>query len=543
MKKAISLLLALALCLCLVYGAAAEVTLESIGVIPGYGASWISNTDLLKASVGQSYRVVRIDGSEVNGEDYTSSMEGNYGFITVKRMVEGLNTTGVIDENGASVIPCEYGDIDVLSPVWAVAIKLREATDENYDYNSWSDSSKHYIIEQADIYNLQTATCLATLARADFKDADVVANVINIENRATGVITSYDEAFNALGTVKYSFSADYATPELSTYRENGRYGLKDSAGNIVMEPSYVQVNDFKGEYATVSNGEKTGLIDRLGNQVIAPRFDNIRSNYYGPYNPRWGESSYEAAGYFAVINDGKLGFVNLRDEVTCEPRYSEKIMDINGASALYTDMENNMHIYAADGTDTVVGYEKVYCLDGSSGMLLKGYTDAGYDIIDWHGNVVIPADGASYGIDLSGSGQYLTVRRSKETELFRVNYGTAEQSWPADEGNGSEGQEAGGQADEGGAEQGGAEQSGAPGQTQSGLTDAKAIVGSVIALLEADAATNKAIIDMLLGDVLVLSQDVTVQTMVTSVRTLLNTDAAANAATAVTLLRSVETLL
>ena len=48
---------------------------------------------------------------------------------------------------------------------------------------------------------------------------------------------------------------------------------------------------------------------------------------------------------------------------------------------------------------------------------------------------------------------------------------------------------------------------------------------------------------MLLDDVLVLSQDVGVQTIVTSVKTLIETDAVTNAATAVTLLRSIETLL
>ena len=82
-----------------------------------------------------------------------------------------------------------------------------------------------------------------------------------------------------------------------------------------------------------------------------------------------------------------------------------------------------------------------------------------------------------------------------------------------------------------------------PAKTTSGLTDAKVIVGSVITLLEADAAANKLTITMLLDDVLVLTDDASVQTIVTSVKTLIEADAAANAGSAVTLLRSVETLL
>ena len=64
-----------------------------------------------------------------------------------------------------------------------------------------------------------------------------------------------------LGTVKYSFDSDYATPDYTTYRENGRYGIKDAAGNIVMEPSYSSIDAFYGDYATVYNGEKYGLIN------------------------------------------------------------------------------------------------------------------------------------------------------------------------------------------------------------------------------------------------------------------------------------------
>ena len=562
MKKALSLLLALALCLCLTCTALAEVTLTSVATMND--AYWIAGSSLLRVETNNGYHVLRVDGTDLTGEAYGRNLEYKFGHVIAAHVNAGLNAVGAFDELGNNVIPYAYGVVDILSTDWAVAIKLQETTGDVYDYTSSSDSTKHYIIEAVDIYNLKKRACVATLARTAFKDADVVGNIINIEDRTTGVITSYDADFNALGTVKYSFDDDYATPELVTYRENGRYGLKDAQGNVVMEPSYFSINEFYGDYAMVYDGSKYGLIDRTGKLVVPMQYDSIRRNYYGPYDPKTGEQSYPAAGYFCVVSDKKVGFVNSNGEVTCEPKYSEKILDIYGAAALYTDMENQMHLLSADNVDTIVDYKYFHCMDGSSGLLFKATSeDNKYGVVDWHGNVVLPCEYTS--IYLSGDGRYLLVLKDYKSmfELFSVDYGmgtaaavaeapaVAEEPATADAAasagtlgtvdaraaisgliSSSKGEEAPAQA-----------QTEEPAKTVSGLTDAKVIVGSVITLLEADAVANKLTITMLLDDVLVLTDNASVQTIVTSVKTLIEADAAANAASAVTLLRSVETLL
>ena len=562
MKKALSLLLALALCLCLTCTALAEVTLTSVATMND--AYWIAGSSLLRVETNNGYHVLRVDGTDLTGEAYGRNLEYKFGHVIAAHVNAGLNAVGAFDELGNNVIPYAYGVVDILSTDWAVAIKLQETTGDVYDYTSSSDSTKHYIIEAVDIYNLKKRACVATLARTAFKDADVVGNIINIEDRTTGVITSYDADFNALGTVKYSFDDDYATPELVTYRENGRYGLKDAQGNVVMEPSYFSINEFYGDYAMVYDGSKYGLIDRTGKLVVPMQYDSIRRNYYGPYDPKTGEQSYPAAGYFCVVSDKKVGFVNSNGEVTCEPKYSEKILDIYGAAALYTDMENQMHLLSADNVDTIVDYKYFHCMDGSSGLLFKATSeDSKYGVVDWHGNVVLPCEYTS--IYLSGDGRYLLVLKDYKSmfELFSVDYGmgtaaavaeapaVAEEPATADAAasagtlgtvdaraaisgliSSSKGEEAPAQA-----------QTEEPAKTVSGLTDAKVIVGSVITLLEADAVANKLTITMLLDDVLVLTDNASVQTIVTSVKTLIEADAAANAASAVTLLRSVETLL
>ena len=542
MKKALSLLLALALCLCLTCTALAEVTFTSIATMSD--GRFIYDSSLIRVQQNDGYHVLRIDGTDVTGEAYSSNFTYAYGYVCAALANGGLNSSGVFDEQGNLLVPYQYGVVDILSKDWVVAIKISETSSTDYDYTASSDNTKHFVIDSVDIYNLTKGACVGTLARDGYKDADDVYNVINIEDRK-GVITSYDADFNALGTVKYSFDDDYATPEYTTYRENGRYGIKDAAGNIVMEPSYSSIDAFYGDYATVYNGEKYGLINTKGELVLPTQFDRIRRNYYGPYDKKTGSDSYEAAGYFCVLSDGKVGFANMDGEVTCEPRYSEKIMDLYGASALYTDMENNRHLLAADGNDVVVDYKSILGLEGASGMLFKVYDGNGYGVIDWHGELVFPCEYDS--INMSGDGAYLLVRKDYKSsyELFSVDYGlgTAATAQTAAAAQGAANARSAISSLTSGTQEQQAPAVEVPVQTTSGLTDAKVIVGSVITLLEADAAANKLTITMLLDDVLVLTDNASVQTIVTSVKTLIEADAAANAASAVTLLRSVETLL
>ena len=543
MKKALSLLLALALCLCLTCTALAEVTFTSIATMSD--GRFIYDSSLIRVQQNDGYHVLRIDGTDVTGEAYSSNFTYAYGYVCAALANGGLNSFGVFDEQGNLLVPYQYGVVDILSKDWVVAIKISETSSTDYDYTASSDNTKHFVIDSVDIYNLTKGACVGTLARDGYKDADDVYNVINIEDRK-GVITSYDADFNALGTVKYSFDSDYATPEYTTYRENGRYGIKDAAGNIVMEPSYSSIDAFYGDYATVYNGEKYGLINDKGELIVPTQFDRVRRNYYGPYDRETGSDGYEAAGYFCVLSDGKVGFVNMKGEVTCEPKYSEKIMDVYGASALYTDMENQMHLLSADNVDTIVNYKYFHCLEGSSGLLFKATSkDNKYGVVDWHGNVVLPCEYTS--ISLSGDGRYLLVLKDYKSmyELFSVDYGleTAATAQTAVAAQGAANARSAISSLTSGTQEQQAPAVEVPVQTTSGLTDAKVIVGSIITLLEADAAANKLTITMLLDDVLVLSQDVGVQTIVTSVKTLIETDAVTNAATAVTLLRSIETLL
>lgn len=421
MKKFLCTLLALALCLTLAAGALADIAL--VQVATGSNIDFISDSNLLRVRASDGYHVMKLDGTALTSEAYGSSPYYYHGYLVVRSTQSVLNDTGLIDSQGNTIVPMAYGDVKVLDENWALAYKLVTATADSYDYTIRSNQQDSYaLIETVDVYSLNKGACVASLPRTNYKDADAVNGMINIEDRATGTITTYDQDFNALGTVKYSWSEDYAPAALTTYRENGQYGVKDAAGNVVMKPAFYQIYSFYGDYAIVSTGEKEGLINSKGEVVIPAEYDDVKRSYYVPYDVSEGTSDYYAAGYFAVVKDGKLGFVNAQGVVTCEPKYSKDILDLYGASAGYKDMEGKQHILAADGVDTVVdGYQSFYPLSYCSGKLFKVCdSNYNYGVIDWHGNIVLPLTYS--GISVSGDGLYLLADVDYEkSEIYMIN--------------------------------------------------------------------------------------------------------------------------
>lgn len=62
------------------------------------------------------------------------------------------------------------------------------------------------------------------------------------------------------------------------YKENGKQGLLDSQGKIVVEPYYSEIIDMDKDTIIVRKGSKYGLIKRDGMEVLMPKYDEITYN-------------------------------------------------------------------------------------------------------------------------------------------------------------------------------------------------------------------------------------------------------------------------
>lgn len=523
MKRVMILVSAL---LCLVFAATAIAEPGATLVREGLSdADWIKGTDRLSVEGDpiknyRAYSMTALDGTQLTEAVY-ANLKGDTGYVVATSLQSDdlMNADGLLDTDGNLLIPCEYGDIDVLSSEWAVGVKLVEATAENYDYSAWFSDSK-YLIDTVDVYHLPQGNKLGTFARSEYNGARAVNHCINIEDRTTGEVTTYDANFNALGTVKYSSSDDFAPADYETYYENRHYGIRDAEGNVVLEPTYATIySAYQGAMRVKADDDKAGLITEQGDVIIPAEYDDIISTYYLPAVA--GETSgYIAAGYVAVKIDGKLGYVSVSGGVTCQSDYIADNLDVRGASATVADAKTGgLNMIAADGVESVVsGYDRVYPLSYGSGVFYE-VTDSDYNhgVIDWHGNVIIPCE--FKGVELSGDGKYLLVEVDYHTaDLYELSYPEIAEGAPA-----AEDAEA-------------APASDSPIATM--LTNA-------VSMLNADAAGNKdTVVQLLQGAVTLLGSDnEAVVNLLGSAITLLNADAATNAASVATLLESAAGML
>ena len=425
MKKKIAVISAAA-ALAMAMTVGAEPSITEIGTVSG---DWISGTELLCVESNGLYGITTMDGTALTDVAYGSmKYDMKYGMISVSQTGLGLNCTGVVDLEGNPVVPCQYGEIEILSPDWVVGMVLKTADANQYDYKAYSGNN-YYLIDTADVFYVGNGSgqLMATYTREHYMDADTQGTYVQIQDRATSLVNTYDTEYTL---VEENLDNFYKTkmPDSNyvVFEENGRRGIKDMDGNVLVEPAYkyIYTSDIRGNLVKVSTGNKYGVIDLEGNVVVPAEYDAIRTKYNGAedFNPTY--SAYYAGGYIAFEQDGKVGFSDVNGNVTCPATLSRDLLDVEGASATYTDLAGATHILAADGVDTVISsdYQRIYALDYCNGLLYR-VTNADYDygLIDWHGNVILPCE--YDGINPAGSGNYLIIKPDYYTSLlYSVTY-------------------------------------------------------------------------------------------------------------------------
>lgn len=420
---------ALVLSLALTGSAMADPALTQVSEVSD--VEWIDGTNLFRAQDEEGYYMADIDGNAVSKSGYASSFGSSNGFITAYSMaVEGANAEGLLAPDGTEVIECKYGDIKVPNEHWAAAFVLTPADANNYDYQALlaGDGDKYYLIETVDFYHLADgkATLTGSFPRENCLDYYAQGDYLSVEDRTTNKVTMYDGSWNV---VAEDLSSVYTEPDgipvsgYEIYSENGQQGVKDADGNVLIEPAYKYVYDVENGYVRVSTGDLYGLLDLNGNVIVPAEADEIARCYYVPSNE--GDSSYVSAGYAAAFVGGKLAFYDMSGKQTVEPTLSKDLVEVNGASATYTDLEGKKHILAADGVDTVLdeAHQEIRPLYHGSGLLYE-FQDADYKkgLIDWHGNELLPI--GQYDLELSGDGRYLIDNTDYDAGiLYEVDYG------------------------------------------------------------------------------------------------------------------------
>lgn len=570
MKKMLFVLLALALVLA-VCPAWAQVSLTPYSQIDSDDVDFVDGTNLLSVRTGNGYALCDMGGTALTEDNY-DDFDFDEGYIIAKLNIDQINRGGLLALDGSVVVPLKYGDVEMVGRNWAIGYTLKDATADHFDYETWGDPAKYFLIDTVDIYYLPEKKLAGTFARENFSDAVDAGYNINIENRSTGKAVCYDKDMNVLGDELYSvYSDDYALYDVQDFYENRRYGLKDAQGNVILVPTYDIIYSFYGGMAKVELAGKYGIIDETGRELLAPAFSDIINSYQGDSFVNPDSTTMGINDCYAVEIGGKFAYVNGAGEILLQPKYAESVVENQGMSATLEDMEGKFHILAADGVETVLGdnYKRVSDLYFSSGLLYRVTNeDYDYGVIDWHGEELLACEYDD--IALSGDGKYLMAQKNDKTYFYTVETGLGAQAQavteapaevPAKASEAAQNNKRPGKAAAKSAAKGKnaaqeeptvsvepVQEAPVPAPQAPAAPENSAVVvllDNAVMLLSADPAANGAAAKGLITSaaMLLAGVDDAAAGMLTSAATLLDVDAAANASSVVTLIQTAKAML
>lgn len=364
---------------------------------------------------GKGYGLMTLDGQEILPIQYsriTNSKCAEGYYIAVSG--EDMNCAALYDQSGKALTDDLYGDIEMLSDKWAVAIKLVVTTDEKYDYWAFG-SSDHYNVDACDVIYVPAGGKIATLTRDQYQSAAAFGDYLLVLDR-TGAVQLYDSQFQP---VESDFTATYQDEFHHTDKGLSRNLIVSRITGETIATGYEDIGDvYSGKYIAVEGEEGVGLIDSTGAVLLPCEYEDIDESG----NPRYLElekdgliglydletkqivlpceynsfldPEYETMcynGYFIVEKDGKFGYAN-ETGVTCPVEYTEDDVALLGSSFVITNEDGTFTLVSADGVTTpLTGIKAVDTNDNASlghYIVVQNSEDL-WGIVDWHGNVVV----------------------------------------------------------------------------------------------------------------------------------------------------------
>lgn len=349
---------------------------------------FIDHTYLLDVSRDDMHALMDLTGKQLTDFAYERFYLGTVatGWIPVKRA--DTEKYCVFSMSGEEVIPADYGDIEILSPYWAMA----------WDYQG---STVLYHMGEKQINYIKIPD-----GSLESYNVDTDEGYINVEINSSEVVT-FDAEFHVVAHPETILHFDGLTEKdaleqkvKSLYGEKTtiRSGSKFWGRGLDTGYALIESRDADGEYIRA-------VVDRDGNLIVP--FDH------------WSIEDY-SNGYFIAEKDGKLQFIRADDgSVTAEVEDRVEIIP-RGIVVDYKADNGNSILVAADGTKTEL---QITSRIGRTGKLWQYGASTGADILDWHGNLLFENVSLPYE-EASSDNKFLLIWKSEAEgilELYSVD--------------------------------------------------------------------------------------------------------------------------
>ncbi|WP_165392206.1 WG repeat-containing protein [Pseudomonas tructae] len=234
-----------------------------------------------------------------------------------------------------------------------------------------------------------------------------------------------------------------------SFRENGKYGLKDSTGKVIVAPTLELQPTYHEGLAPVRIDNKWGFMDRQGQLQIPARYTKVDGFSMGlagacltpdscgyidtkgrtvvPFDYEWVEFFRETQDGLAIVKkDGRYGMLNRKGEVVIPLRFSHRPLCQDGYVVVY---ENGLGGLMSTSGKQVLPFQYdgiAYNTWGGrliNDNLLSVSKEGKWGFVDLTGKVVLPFiyDSRAFFRD----GQAIVKREGKHYRIDRKGNETA----------------------------------------------------------------------------------------------------------------------
>lgn len=272
-----------------------------------------------------------------------------------------------------------------------------------YTNDKWGviDSSGNIIINpEYDEYIIipdNTKPIFVCTVNVDYDKNTYDTKVINDKNEE--LFTDYD-LVEAIENYDSSNNLWYA-PSILKVSKDGKYGLIDTSGSVLVQCEYDSITALKGvdnSLLTEKDG-KYGIIDNVGTVIIENNYSKIE-----PISDRYED------GYIVENENGKMGVINFTKTVAVEAKYDD-IKNVYGNGKYYIVKEgNDWEIIDTDAKKYLSGkYDDIISVDGENAIVENDNKYGVVQISDGKNIISVNYDNISYAT----SNNYIVENNNK----------------------------------------------------------------------------------------------------------------------------------
>lgn len=217
----------------------------------------------------------------------------------------------IIDTKGVQVLPGTYSQYKNSYSSTVVDLLMLESKGSWTAYNQYLEpviSSKQVAPEK--------------ISRIDdlgenYFSVQIGGDASRYGSSKAGIYAVYDGYGKQILPFEYEEISYSSSAEMFQFKKAGKYGFMKTDGSIMFQPEYSYIG-CSGEYCVVKkyfekdNSEKYGIINtKLQKEIISPKFDYLKSVYYGTDNT------------YIFKENNKFGLLSAKnDKYLLEPKYN-----------------------------------------------------------------------------------------------------------------------------------------------------------------------------------------------------------------------------